>query len=177
MKKLLQILIIFFLFNNAYTQITTIGNTFSPDTLNVTVGDTVTFTLGATHNAVGVSQNAWMANNYSQLVIGGINIGTGLTGYYIPTVAQTYYYVCQAHVAMGMKGIIIASSATVPQTYVPDSAFEAYLENNGMGNGIPNDNYVTTSNIQARLYNNEDPPKPVKNVMIGYSSNKGFFNQ
>ena len=35
------------------------------------------------------------------------------------------------------------------QTYVPDNNFEAYLEANGMGNGISNDDYVTTSNISA----------------------------
>lgn len=35
------------------------------------------------------------------------------------------------------------------QTYVPDDNFEAYLENNGMGNGIMNDNYVTTANISG----------------------------
>jgi len=34
-------------------------------------------------------------------------------------------------------------------TYVPDSAFEAYLEVNGMGNGIPNDSNVLTANINA----------------------------
>ena len=33
------------------------------------------------------------------------------------------------------------------QTYVPDDNFEAYLEANGMGNGVPNDDYVTTANI------------------------------
>ena len=33
------------------------------------------------------------------------------------------------------------------QTYVPDDIFEAYLESNGQGNGIANDDYVTTSNI------------------------------
>ena len=33
-------------------------------------------------------------------------------------------------------------------TYVPDDNFEAYLEANGMGNGIANDNYVTTSSIE-----------------------------
>ena len=32
-------------------------------------------------------------------------------------------------------------------TYVPDDNFEAYLENNGMGNGINGDNFVTTANI------------------------------
>ena len=33
------------------------------------------------------------------------------------------------------------------QTYVPDNNFEAYLEVNGMGNGIANDDSVTTANI------------------------------
>jgi Leucine-rich repeat (LRR) protein len=33
------------------------------------------------------------------------------------------------------------------QTYVPDDNFENYLENNGMGNGVPGDNYVLTDNI------------------------------
>jgi len=35
------------------------------------------------------------------------------------------------------------------QTYVPDDNFEAYLEANGMGNGVPNDDYVTTANINS----------------------------
>ena len=38
------------------------------------------------------------------------------------------------------------------QTYVPDDIFEAHLEANGLGNGIPNDNYVTTSNISNETY-------------------------
>ena len=33
------------------------------------------------------------------------------------------------------------------QTYVPDNNFEAYLEANNMGNGIANDDFVTTANI------------------------------
>lgn len=36
------------------------------------------------------------------------------------------------------------------ETYVPDDNFEAFLEANGMGNGIANDNAVTTSNITGR---------------------------
>jgi len=34
------------------------------------------------------------------------------------------------------------------ETYVPDDNFEAYLEANGMGNGVANDDYVTTANIE-----------------------------
>ena len=35
------------------------------------------------------------------------------------------------------------------QTFVPDDNFEAYLESNGMGNGVANDDYVTTSSINT----------------------------
>ncbi|MEM5563728.1 hypothetical protein WNY78_01360 [Psychroserpens sp. AS72] len=35
-------------------------------------------------------------------------------------------------------------------TYVPDNNFEAYLEANGMGNGVPNDDYVLTTNINTK---------------------------
>jgi Leucine-rich repeat (LRR) protein len=38
------------------------------------------------------------------------------------------------------------------QTYVPDDAFESFLEANGMGNGISNDDYVTTANINTVTY-------------------------
>tara|TARA_B100000579_G_scaffold422766_1_gene425131 strand:- start:95 stop:1069 length:975 start_codon:yes stop_codon:yes gene_type:complete len=34
-------------------------------------------------------------------------------------------------------------------TYIPDNAFEMYLENNGYGNGINNDNYVFTDAIDT----------------------------
>ena len=40
------------------------------------------------------------------------------------------------------------------QTYVPDDNFEAYLESNSMGNGITNDDYVFTSNINTVTYLN-----------------------
>jgi len=37
-------------------------------------------------------------------------------------------------------------------TYVPDDNFEAYLEANGMGNGIANDDYVNTASIDTVIY-------------------------
>ena len=48
----------------------------------------------------------------------------------------------------------LISMAQLQQTYVPDDNFEAALEYMGIGNGIPNDNYVTTANISnvIRLY-------------------------
>ncbi|MDG1332890.1 MAG: hypothetical protein P8P74_11220 [Crocinitomicaceae bacterium] len=43
----------------------------------------------------------------------------------------------------------IVGTISAQQTYVPDNNFEAYLEANGMGNGVPNDDYVTTANISG----------------------------
>ena len=41
----------------------------------------------------------------------------------------------------------LISMAQLQQTYVPDDNFEAALEYMGIGNGIPNDDYVDTYNI------------------------------
>ena len=45
--------------------------------------------------------------------------------------------------------LAVTSYAQAQQTYVPDNNFEAFLESNGMGNGTPNDDYVTTANISG----------------------------
>lgn len=47
--------------------------------------------------------------------------------------------------------VLLTSSGSIfaQQTYVPDNLFESFLEANGMGNGIPNDDYVTTANISG----------------------------
>jgi plastocyanin len=85
----------------------TIGMTFSPDTVICNVGDTINFILGPSHNAVEVDQLTFLsAGNTSN---GGFIFGYGSTGMYIPATAQTYYYVCQPHVASGMIGVIIVN--------------------------------------------------------------------
>ena len=54
-----------------------------------------------------------------------------------------------------MKALLLIITLTTfsflqaQQTYVPDYNFEAYLESNGMGNGIPNDDSVLTANISG----------------------------
>ena len=110
MKKIYLILAVLFSFSyniNSQT-ITTPGMYFSPDTLVVDVGDTVTLIMGSTHNAVEVSQSTWLSNG--TMSNGGFNIYYGATGTFIPSINQTYYYLCQPHVTNGMKGVIIANS-------------------------------------------------------------------
>lgn len=47
------------------------------------------------------------------------------------------------------NGTIFNEDCSNPATYVPDDNFEAYLEANFMGNGILNDDKVTTANINT----------------------------
>ena len=69
---------------------------------------------------------------------------------YIPQVAGLYQYVCTPHISFGMIGEFTVVNGTItPKTYVPDDNFEAYLEANGMGNGIANDDSVNTANINT----------------------------
>ena len=71
------------------------------------VGDTINFVLGANHNVVEVDSLTFvLGGNASN---GGFSFGYGTTGIYVPSVAKTYYYVCQPHVAAGMVGVIIAN--------------------------------------------------------------------
>ena len=129
-KSIAKIKVVLFLFLgiaisvNVNAQITTVGNTFVPDTITCIVGDTILFNLGANHNAVEVDQSTYIANGTTSN--GGFNIGFGATDTVIPALAQTYYYVCQPHVGVGMKGVIIANnSPTITVITSPASSVSA----------------------------------------------------
>ena len=89
----------------SYT-ITTVGMSFSPDTIVCDVGDTINFILGGYHNAVEVSDSTWLIGGTTSN--GGFSFGYGATGMFIPDDCHTFYYVCQPHASSGMKGVIIA---------------------------------------------------------------------
>src|ERR1051325_12123192 len=80
------------------------GFTFSPDSIFIAPGDSVQFSLGSTiHNAAQVDKPVWDANGTTSnggfmVPFGGGTIGLGDT--------RIYYYVCQNHAPIGMKGVI-----------------------------------------------------------------------
>ncbi|MDC0202083.1 redoxin domain-containing protein, partial [Flavobacteriales bacterium] len=156
----------------SYT-ITTVGMSFTPDTIVCDVGDTINFILGGYHNAVEVSDSTWLSGGTTSN--GGFSFGFGATGMFIPDDCHTFYYVCQPHAFGGMKGVIIAhhppvfgctdstasnydSTATVDDgsciflTYVPDDNFEQELINSGYDNVL--DDYVLTANIDTLTWIN-----------------------
>ncbi len=95
------------------------GFTFSPDSISVTLGDTVIFSLSASHNAVEVSQATWNANGSTSN--GGFSFPLG-GGTWVPAAAGTYYYVCSPHASFGMKGRVFVN---VPTTTGNTKAFAA----------------------------------------------------
>jgi plastocyanin len=88
------------------------GFTFSPSTITINSGDSVSFQLANIHNAVEVSQATWNANGTTPLS-GGFSVAFG-GGTVVPSSLPvgTHYYVCQAHASMGMKGTITVTSAS-----------------------------------------------------------------
>ena len=98
----------FLTFTTGFTQtITNSGLTFSPDTLQVTIGDTISFNISASHNAVEVSETTF--NNNGSTSNNGFNIPYG-GGSWTADSIKTYYYVCQPHAqCAGMKGVIIVN--------------------------------------------------------------------
>jgi plastocyanin len=77
---------------------------FAPESLNVAVGDTVTWTNQAanqhttTSGEVGVPDGKWDSGVLS----------SGGSFMHVFTAAGNYHYYCQIHGSMGMKGVISA---------------------------------------------------------------------
>ena len=85
-------------------------------------------------NGNNTNLNNFYANNNPNLFCVDVDNVAWSTNNWTNISAQTYFSTnCQAP----------------PTTYVPDNNFEAYLEANGMGNGTPGDQYVTTANINT----------------------------
>ena len=88
-----------------YLTITTSGLNFEPKNLNCSVGDTILFELGSSHNAIEVSEENYNANLAIQLP-NGFQFGFGENAIFVPQEAKTYYYVCVPHLP-SMKARII----------------------------------------------------------------------
>lgn len=89
--------------------VTSVGYTFSPDNLSINVGDTVVFSLGSIHDAIEVNKSVWDADGSTSN--GGFSTPYG-GGKVVFNNAGTFYYVCQPHVSLGMKGTIVVGGGT-----------------------------------------------------------------
>ena len=145
-KSLFLLLSICYLSVNAQNSylVNTAGNTFSPDSLTINVGDTVSWNnTGGFHN-VNATQVTFPNNPEG---FGNAVAGAGWSFQWIFTIAGNYDYQCDPHAGMGMTGVIIANALPQTLTYVPDDNFEQALINLGYDTFL--DDSVTTANIDT----------------------------
>ena len=86
---------------------------YVPDSIVVSVGDTVQFNAGPAHPTREVNQATWQANG-TTAISGGFDFPNGNGKVYIGS-AKTYYYVCTSHVGSGMKGRIFANTISIDE--------------------------------------------------------------
>jgi plastocyanin len=89
--------------------ITNSGYTFVPASISISTGDSINFILENFHNAVQVSKTTWDANGNTSN--GGFSVPYGGGKIKLDT-AGVYYYVCQPHASLSMKGTIIVLGPT-----------------------------------------------------------------
>ena len=87
-------------------EIETSGFSFSSDVLVINSGDTIKFMLGGSHNVAEVNEDIWNSNGQTTLE-DGFKVDFGSTEEITFDEPGTYYYICQPHASMGMKGKIV----------------------------------------------------------------------
>jgi hypothetical protein len=105
------------------------GFEFSPDDIEINLGDTVVFQLASSHNAVEVSLATWNANGNTPLPGFSVPFGGGMvTG----LTAGVHYYVCAPHASGGMKGkITVNAPSGIPAELAFDRVFKLFPNPSG----------------------------------------------
>jgi len=117
-KKIILLFFFIALCFNAFCKIWTVtnsGTSFSPDQLTINLGDTVQFSIAASHDVLEVNKSTWDSNGNAALV-GGFSTPFG-GGMVKPNLLAlgTHYYVCTPHAAFGMKAKIIVQTPPTTQ--------------------------------------------------------------
>jgi len=118
---------------------------FTPASLTITAGDTVTFALASIHDAVEVSQTDWN-NNVNNPLSGGLAVAFG-GGTVLPAnlPVGTHYYICQAHISFGMKGIITVVPCGTTFSWTGPNSFTASTQNTTVAASASNSGTYTVT--------------------------------
>lgn len=140
---LLSMLLGFGLHAQSVQVVNNVGLTFSPNSVNITEGDTVQWMIAGNHNVLEVSLATFNANGTTALP-GGFStpFGGGKVAFDTP---GTYYYVCTPHASAGMKGTITVTAAA--QT---GEDFVAHLSGNQEVPSVPS---LATGMVTATISN------------------------
>ncbi len=104
--------------------VTASGVVFTPAIINAKIGDKITFSVGASHPVLQVSEASYNSNSNSALS-GGFSFPSG-SGTVTAAEPGTIYYICTFHISSGMKGKIEISESTNIQKQGSFSEFDIF---------------------------------------------------
>lgn len=124
-------------------QVSVTSNVFTPSSLTITAGDTVTWTNnGGNHNVDG--RTATYPSNPSSFYSGAAS-GSSWVFSHTFTIAGSYTYDCTPHVGFGMVGTITVNPAQPVTTPCSELFFSEYIEGSSNNKGFEIYNPTGTS--------------------------------
>ena len=112
--------------------VTATDHEFTPDSLYVTVGDTVSINSIGYHSMTELDSIDWENNVATSN--GGFWVGFGSptsSSEFIVTAPGTYYYNCNPHAGMGMKAMLFATQGTGIESVTGETKFSIYYGSGG----------------------------------------------
>ena len=127
MKKLILFISILIVTTAVFAAKDTVRNSgfrYTPDSISITVGDTVVWVIGNSHNADEVDSTTWASNGSTSN--NGFSVAFG-GGSQVFNTAGKYFYVCTPHASLSMKGIInvLPSTTSIAEEQL-ESQFSFY---------------------------------------------------
>jgi plastocyanin/predicted extracellular nuclease len=137
-------------------QVAVSSNVFTPSSLTITAGDTVTWNnTSGSHNVDG--RTATYPANPASFYSGSAS-GSSWTYSYTFTTAGSYTYDCTPHVGFGMVGTVTVNAAATPPTPCSDLFFSEYIEGSSNNKALevynPTNGTVDLSNYTVYRANN-----------------------
>lgn len=113
------------------------GFTYTPDTITINVGDTISWSVTSSHPAREVDEPTYTSNGSTSN--GGFSTVDGDTT--AMTTSGTFYYVCINHFSSGMKGMIVVEPTTGIEKNTRGEEISIYPN--------PAESFITIKNAEA----------------------------
>lgn len=177
MKKIATFIIILFSIITSYAQVThtltAYDHYFDPDTLYIQPGDTVDFVSIGYHSATEIDSVDW-ENNSSNSNGGfwvGVGSSTSSSKFTVNTLGK-YYFICDPHASMGMKGVLYVQNSTGINEKTIESNFSIIqLSENSFQANYSNCDEVNFFNLEGILLNSFILNKNLKSQILEINKN------
>lgn len=180
MKQLILSVLILVTYNfNAQQTHTITGNDhyFAPDTAYVNIGDTIRLISNGYHSITELDSTDWVNNVATDN--GGFWIGVNASTFedwFVVTQTGKYYFNCNPHATMGMKGVLYVGESLNISESKTDNEFSVMIQNDKVIylNYIDVDN-VKIYNISGQLMHSQKLANPSRTILPNLNLPEGFY--